>query len=461
MKAIVIDGYGRIDWLRPGERPDPVPGPGEILINVRAASVNPVDWKIRKGELRLVLWLRFPYIPGGDVAGEVAAVGPGVTRFQPGDPVVAFVDLKRGGGYAERAVFKESAAAARAVSLSFAEAACLPIAGCTALQALRDHGRLRQGGSARSTAAPAAWATSPCRSARRWARPWPRPAARRTSSASGRSAPTGSSITRVRTSRAAPSVTTSSSTRSAGAHSPHAGDCSIRAGPTSRRFPRPGTLFWGAVQSAAGLFVRARRAKFMWVRQEGSDLAFLGRLADDGRLKPVIAQTFPLERAREAHALSEQGHVRGKIVLEVGILTEALRSQPDKNQRSVAIVCPETVARLLRLWSREAQRFRLPADANASRDAEPEACPPRKPLWWHLGDARFCRCGCCPSTRNTHSTFGGLIIASGGSQVRVLPNASGHPSAFTIRRSEVRPIPRRRAISEWLGCSALRTFAAL
>ena len=101
MKAIVIDGYGGIDRLRLDERPDPVPGPGEVLINVRAASVNPVDWKIREGELRLFLWLRFPYIPGGDVAGEVAAIGPGVTRFQPGDPVVAFVELKRGGGYAE------------------------------------------------------------------------------------------------------------------------------------------------------------------------------------------------------------------------------------------------------------------------------------------------------------------------------------------------------------------------
>ncbi len=93
MKAIVIDGYGGADRLRLDERPDPAPGAGEVLIDVRAASVNPVDWKVRKGELRLFLWLRFPYIPGGDVAGEVVAVGPGVTRFKPGDAVVAFVDL--------------------------------------------------------------------------------------------------------------------------------------------------------------------------------------------------------------------------------------------------------------------------------------------------------------------------------------------------------------------------------
>src|SRR5262249_41833016 len=108
----------------------------------------PVDWKIRKGELRAFLWIRFPYIPGGDVAGEVAAVGSGVTRFKPGDPVVAFVDLKRGGGYAERAVVAESAASLKAEAQSFAEASTLPIAACTALQALRDHGRLRDRGSA-------------------------------------------------------------------------------------------------------------------------------------------------------------------------------------------------------------------------------------------------------------------------------------------------------------------------
>jgi NADPH:quinone reductase-like Zn-dependent oxidoreductase len=318
MKAIVIDGYGGADRLRLEERPDPVPGAGEVLINVRAASVNPVDWKIHRGDLRLFLWLRFPYIPGGDVSGEVVAVGPGVTRFQPGDAVVAFVDLRRGGGYAERAVVQESAAALKAGSLSFAEAATLPIAGCTALQALRDHGRLREGGSAL---------------------------------VNGGAGGVGHFAVQVGKAMGATVAATCGSSnvdfvRSLGAdrvidyaredftHRPERYDVIFDAvakssfaacrgllnpgGAYVTTLPDPGTLFWGAVQSAAGLLGHARRAKFMWVRQEGSDLALLGRLADEGRLKPVIAQTFPLERAREAHALSGQGHVRGKIVLEVG-----------------------------------------------------------------------------------------------------------------------------------------------
>ena len=71
MKAIAIDGYGGPERLVLRDLPDPRPGPGEMLVRVRAAGVNPVDWKIRRGELRLVFWIEFPYIPGGDIAGEV------------------------------------------------------------------------------------------------------------------------------------------------------------------------------------------------------------------------------------------------------------------------------------------------------------------------------------------------------------------------------------------------------
>ena len=82
--------------------------------------------------------------------------------------------------------------------------------------------------------------------------------------------------------------------------------------------PGAGILFWAAVQATAGLFGRTRRARFLMVRPEGADLAFLGQLTDQGRLRPILGRTFPLERAREAHDKSELGHTRGKIVLEVG-----------------------------------------------------------------------------------------------------------------------------------------------
>jgi NADPH:quinone reductase-like Zn-dependent oxidoreductase len=108
MKAIVIDGYGGVDQLHLRELPDPRPHADEVLVRVRAAGVNPVDWKIRQGQLRFILRPKFPFVPGGDIAGEVVSTGPQAAPFKTGDPVVGFVDLKRGGGYAELAAAKKS-----------------------------------------------------------------------------------------------------------------------------------------------------------------------------------------------------------------------------------------------------------------------------------------------------------------------------------------------------------------
>jgi len=148
MKAIVIDDYGGVDQLHLRELPDPRPQADEVLVRVRAAGVNPVDWKILQGQLRVILHLNFPFVPGGDIAGEVVSTGPEATEFKAGDPVIGFVELRRGGGYAELAVAKTTAVALMSPSLSFIEAASLPIAGCTALQALRDLGELSKGANA-------------------------------------------------------------------------------------------------------------------------------------------------------------------------------------------------------------------------------------------------------------------------------------------------------------------------
>jgi NADPH:quinone reductase-like Zn-dependent oxidoreductase len=147
MKAIVIDGYGGVDQLHLRELADPRPQVDEVLVRVRAAGVNPVGWKIRQGQLRFILRPKFPFVPGGEIAGEVISTGPEATEFKTGDPVVGFVDLKRGGGYAELAVAKKTAIALKS-PLSFIEAASLSIAGCTAVQALRDLGKLSKGTNA-------------------------------------------------------------------------------------------------------------------------------------------------------------------------------------------------------------------------------------------------------------------------------------------------------------------------
>jgi len=316
MKAIVIDDYGGSDRLRLAEQPEPRPAAGEVLVRVRAAAVNPVDWKIRRGDLRMFLRVRLPYIPGGDIAGEVVEIGPGVTRFKPGDQIVAFVDMMRGGGYAEAAVAKESAAALKPRSLGFAEAATLPIAGCTALQALRDKGGLAAGGSALINGGAGGVGHFGVQIAKALG---VRTAATCGASNVGFVESLGADLvidySREDFTKRAERydvVFDAVAMRTFGA----CRDVLNPGGAYVTTLPAASLLLWGAVQPVAGLFGRAKRASFLMVKQEGADLAFLGQLADEGRLKPVVSKTFPLARAGEAQEASEQGHTRGKIVLE-------------------------------------------------------------------------------------------------------------------------------------------------
>ena len=155
MKAIVHERYGSPDGLRLRELPRPVPGEGEVLVRVRAASVHPDVWHVVTGRpyvLRLMgAGLRRPRraVPGTDLAGRVEAVGSGAGRFQPGDEVfgesVAGLQWRNGGSFAEHAAAPEAALAPKPARLSFAEAATVPTSGLIALAAVRDQAGVRPG----------------------------------------------------------------------------------------------------------------------------------------------------------------------------------------------------------------------------------------------------------------------------------------------------------------------------
>ncbi|MEG4805834.1 NAD(P)-dependent alcohol dehydrogenase, partial [Microcoleus sp. ARI1-B5] len=115
----------------------------ELLVRVRASSVNPVDWKIRQGHLQLLTGFNFPRIVGSDISGVVVEVGREVTKFQAGDEVYTFLNPIAGGACAQYAVVPESSAAIKPKNITHAEAAAVPIAGLTALQALRDLGEIK------------------------------------------------------------------------------------------------------------------------------------------------------------------------------------------------------------------------------------------------------------------------------------------------------------------------------
>src|SRR6266446_1391804 len=143
-KAIRIHQYGGSEVIAQVEMQRPAPGANEVLIKVHAASVNPVDWKIRAGYMKDFLPLALPATLGSDVSGTVEEVGPGAARFKWGDEVYARLGFE-GGGYAEYAVAKETIVAAKPRTLDHVQAAAVPTGGITAWQALFEVHQVRAG----------------------------------------------------------------------------------------------------------------------------------------------------------------------------------------------------------------------------------------------------------------------------------------------------------------------------
>ncbi|MEJ2190071.1 MAG: NAD(P)-dependent alcohol dehydrogenase [Acidobacteriota bacterium] len=147
MKAIFRTRYGSADVLELKEIDKPLPKDNEVLVRVRAASVNPLDWHVLRGEPFLVRLMGFGIMKpkhlvlGADMAGRIEAVGHNVTRFKVGDEVFG----SGMGGFAEYACIREDHATCKPPTVSFEQAAAVPVAGLTALQALRDHGRIQEG----------------------------------------------------------------------------------------------------------------------------------------------------------------------------------------------------------------------------------------------------------------------------------------------------------------------------
>lgn len=143
MKAFAINAYKAPVTLR--EMPDPVASPGEVVVAISAASVNPIDVKVGAGEFKMILPYKMPLILGHDLAGTVVAVGPGATRFKVGDAVFACAGGDRIGTFAERIAIAEKDVSAKPISLGMTEAAALPLAALTAWQVLVERAQLQPG----------------------------------------------------------------------------------------------------------------------------------------------------------------------------------------------------------------------------------------------------------------------------------------------------------------------------
>jgi NADPH:quinone reductase-like Zn-dependent oxidoreductase len=306
MKSIRIHSFGGSDVLQLDEAPAPRPAAGQVLIQVRAAGVNPVDGKIRSGSFRKAE-TRLPAALGRDVAGVVEAVGAGVKSLDVGDDVYAFLG-EHSGGYSEYALADEQEVARKPVSLDYVQAAAVPLAATTAWQALFDHGHLQRGQRVLIH---------------------------------GGAGGVGNYAIQFAKVRGARVFTTGKAEdgellRSLGADEVIDYE-SERFEERARDMDLVIDLIGGEIQARSWTCVRdggalvstlekpsekeaaarhARTAVFM-AKPTASQLSEIAGLIDDGKVRVVIEATYPLAEARDAHDRLEHEHTQGKIVLTV------------------------------------------------------------------------------------------------------------------------------------------------
>ncbi|MER5390436.1 NADP-dependent oxidoreductase [Saccharopolyspora sp. NPDC002686] len=306
MKAIVLDEYGGPDALRLTELPDPKVAPGEVLIRVKAAGVNPVDWKLAAGNLDAVMETHFPLIPGWDVAGVVERVGFDVEEYAPGDEVFGYIrkDTAQFGGYAELVSAHVRMLARKPAALSWEQAAGVPLAGLTAYQAIK---RVGVGSGDTVLVHAAAGGVGSLGVQIAVAR-----GARVIGTASGRNHDYvrqlgGEPVTygaglADRVAELAPDGIDAALDFFGG----DAVDVSLSL------LAKPERL-----ASIANAEAAAKGGHYVWVRPDSADLADLADLADRGELAVHVDRVLPLEEAAEAWRLNSGGHTRGKLVLSV------------------------------------------------------------------------------------------------------------------------------------------------
>lgn len=313
MKAIQFESYGSSSVLRLVELEPPRPTTDECLVKVHCAGVNPVDWKIRKGYMRFLPGPSPPLVPGFDICGEVVQAGRNARKFKPGDWIYGLLDTKRGGGYAEYAVVKEPSAARKPENVSACEAAALPVAGLTAIQALRHLGGLRAGDHVLIIGASGGVGHLAVQIAQAMG-------ARVTGVCSARNVEWVRKLGADHVIDYRKEDYTKQPFRCEVVFDAAAAS-SYSAG--SRILTRDGVYI--RTLPSAGLFLRMltlpltskRRARLTMVKPSEEDLADLNRFVQAGKLRPFIERTYPLQEAAAAHDYSETGHARGKIVIRI------------------------------------------------------------------------------------------------------------------------------------------------
>jgi NADPH:quinone reductase-like Zn-dependent oxidoreductase len=331
MRAYVLKHYGGPEGSQLMDVPAPAPRPRDILVEVRTAGLNPVDFKFRQGKLRAILRPELPFVLGNEFAGEVIAVGSEVKRFGVGDRVFARVAKDRAGAFAEQACVDENDAAHMPRNLDFTAAAAVPLAGLTALQALRDELGVKPGQKVFISGGAGGVGTFAIQIAK-WL------GAHVTTTASKR----GEALVRSLGCDEVIDYTVQDISSQQGRFD--AGLDLIGGKTLEQMFqimkpgtmivsvaalPEPQTAIWdlGGRRALAALFwlisygirSRARRAgvsyRYLFMHPSGRDLALLAELIEQGKLKAIVDRTYPFAQITEALDYVESGRAKGKVVV--------------------------------------------------------------------------------------------------------------------------------------------------
>ncbi|MGW4160588.1 NADP-dependent oxidoreductase [Streptomyces sp. NPDC004788] len=307
MRAMAMPQYGGPEALTLMELPDPKVAPGEVLVRVEAAGINPVDWKMAAGGLDPIMVVHFPLVPGWDIAGVVAGNGLDSSEFAPGDEVFGYIrkDSAEFGGYAEQVAVPVRMLARKPRALSWAQTAGLPLAGLTALQAAD-----RVGATTGDTVLVHAAAGG-----------------------------VGSLATQILVARGARVIGTAGPAnhdflRGLGAEpvaygpgladrvralAPDGVDAALDfVGGESVDVSVELLRSPARLASVADHRAAAVGGHYVWVRPDAPGLVTLAALADEGKLTVFVDKVLPLREAAEAWRLNAGGHTRGKLVLAVG-----------------------------------------------------------------------------------------------------------------------------------------------
>jgi NADPH:quinone reductase-like Zn-dependent oxidoreductase len=331
VKAFIVDRYGSKDGLRAGEMPDPELREDEVLVQVHAAGVNPLDAKIRNGEFKLILPYRPPFVLGHDVAGVVVRVGPRVRQFKSGDQVYARPDDFRIGAFAEHIAVKEESLALKPKGLTMEEAASIPLVGLTAWQALIEKADLKKGQKVFIQAGSGGVGTFAIQLAKHL----------------GASVATTTSTSNVElvkrlganividykaqdfadvlrdydvvlNSQDGKTLEESLRVLKAG------GRLISISGPPDPEFGEQIRSSWLVKLImrflSFGIRRKARRRNidysFLFMKASGKQLREITRLIESGAIRPVVDRVFPFEATNEAIAYVEKGRARGKVVVK-------------------------------------------------------------------------------------------------------------------------------------------------